>query len=153
MSRHAGDVTFDIVTDLRGYQPLVDRLPERQAIYEGHPTDNHGYPVSVTVTSIFDGSTPHRGVTGREFRTQITVVGTRGWRESQDAGPDNPGGRGGLAEMQAILGDVADRLDRQKGLSTEIALGSEGGPAPQELDDGRLAISNDWRAAGWYVDV
>lgn len=150
-TRHAGDIVLDIVTDFRGHQPLVDLLPGPQAIYVGHPDEDHGYPVSVTVTSIPSGSTPHRGVMERRYRIQLTVVSKRGWREEQDPDLDNPEGRGGLAAMQDILAAAGERLDRQQGLSPEIPLGSTGDRTPQELGEGRLAISHDWRAAGWYV--
>jgi hypothetical protein len=146
-TRGASDVLWSVVIDLRGYQPLVDRLPERQAIYQSYVADNYGYPIEVTISPVFDGSTPHRGVIERSYRVQVTVKATYSWREEIDR---QPGTDSTLALLE-ILDRVGDRLDRAPGIR-ETALGGEGSPDPMFMDDGRLAVVGDWRLGGWYDD-
>lgn len=145
MTRGTADVLRSVVIDLRGHPPLVDLLDHPGAIYQSWIADEQGFPAEVTVTPITAGSAPHRGVVEREYRVQITVKVTQTWRDEQDARH----GTTATTEMWRILDRVADRLDRAPGIH-ETALGGEGGPAPHQMDDGRLAAIGDWRLAGWY---
>lgn len=148
--RGTPDILLDTVRVLRDHAPLVAMLPSRSAIYPARVTADHGHDVEVTVSPVFEGSTPHRGVMEREYRIQVTVKATYGWREARDS---DPGTAGGMSAMQEILMHVADRMDRLRGFrSGEVPLGSEGGPEPIEMDDGRLAVIGDWRVRGWYID-
>ena len=149
-TRGSHHIMAEIESDLRAYSPLVAKLPEPEAVYIGHPADDRDYPISVTITVITDQPTLHRGVIGRGYRIQITVKANRDWREWFDTRPDQPAS---LAEMAEIMHLVGQRLNRAKSVTGgEIPLTTEGGPSPLELDGGRLAISNDWRMAGWYLD-
>lgn len=145
--RGTADVLKSVIQDLRGHQPLVDLLPERQAIYQAIVSESRGYPIEVTVSPVFEGSTPHRGITQRNYRIQVTVKSTYGWREQQD----NTVGTDGHLAMYEILDTVGERLDRAPGIP-ETAQGGAGGPDPIEMEDGRLAVIGDWRVAGWYAD-
>lgn len=146
VDRGLAETLHGIVGDLRNTSALVDLLTERQAIYAGHPADHRGYPVSVVVTPIYGGTTLHRGTTTRDARVQITVKATQAWREAREPNP------GALAAMYEIMDHVGVRLDRASGLS-QIPLGGEGGPEPQPLDDGRLAVTSDWRLRGFVSDA
>lgn len=144
------DVLDDIIADLRDYQALVDLLDgDDEAIYHGWPAESRNHPVAATVTVVYDGSTPHRGVTQRDYRVQVTVKGTYRWREQRDAE-----GVGGLPRLLEILDRVADRLDTADGIR-EVAQGGERGPFPQELegDGNRLAVIGDWRLNGFESGV
>lgn len=150
MSRAAPDILEDVLVDLRNHQPLVELLPEAAAIYAGHPADDRNFKASVTLTAVSDASTPHRGVMERTVWIQATVTAREDWRSWYDSRDDEPSS---VTQMGRILARVGDRLDRSKSTTGgEIPLGGEGGPQPQELDDGRLAMSEDWRVAGWYID-
>lgn len=148
-TRGTVDVLDDLIADLRSYQPLVDILPDSEAIYHGHPTDDRGYGAEVTITVIYDGSENHRGVTERNYRFQVTVASTYAWREARD-----DEGVGGLPRMMEIMDCVADRCDGMDGLK-EVGLGGEGGPAPQKLEGpgNRLGLIADWRADGFERDA
>ena len=135
------DTLHDLVRNLRGDDDVVKHLSERRAVFPGHPADHRGYPVSVVVTPIYAGTTLHRDVTTHDSRVQITVKATRPWRESKEPNP------GALAAMYEIMDSVGNRLERAEGLD-EIPLGGEGGPEPQPMEDGRLAVTSDWRLRG-----
>lgn len=145
--RGTSDVLGDAVGELRDSTEIVSLLPERQAIFSGHPTETRDYPVCVVLTPISATSDHHRGAMTRRFRLQATVAATYQWRETQEPNP------GGLTQMYTILDRVADRLDWAHGLSGEIPLGDEGGPAPFELEDDRLAVQSSWRVMGTYDDT
>lgn len=148
-TRGSADVLMSVVGDLRNHQPLIDLLPSRRAVYAGHPTDDYGFPISVTITPIYEGSVPHRGVIQRDYRVQVTVVSTYEWREQREPNP------GALFSMNRILDRVGDRLDRAPGFE-EIAQESVGGVTPQWVtgegeEGGRMMITLDWRLQGWYI--
>lgn len=144
--RGSVEVLEDLVRALRTDAALVRKLPEAGAIYPGHPTEDRGYPVGVIVTPIFEGSQRHRGVLGRRYRVQVTVIATQPWREARDAeaGTDN------LRAMRSIMDAVAAVLDEASGMP-EWPEGAESGLAPQPVGDGRLSITNDWVVAGAYL--
>ena len=142
--RGAADVMRDAVSDLRDHQPLVDLLPGRQAIYDGHPAEDRGYAAEVAITTVSNTSTPHRGATTRTYRLQATIKTTREWREGHEPA------QSGTAAMAEIHGRIAERFDHASGLSAEGSRGGIGGPDPQRLDDGRLAITSDWIVFGAY---
>lgn len=134
-------ILIEVVSDLRDYSSLVDKLPERQAIYQAHPSDEPDYKVAVIITPIFDGSTPQRGVISKETRIQVTVKSTRQWREEKDTS-----GLTGIGEMQDILRLVGDRLELAYPISgSTVPLGGESGTTPQPSESGRLSITADWR--------
>lgn len=149
-ARGAHDILDDVVTDLRAYGPLTSILPEPAAVYAGFPAENRGYPAAVTITAISENSTPMRGVMGKTFRVQATVTATRGWREWYDGRDDQPSSVGQMARLLHLVGNRLDRAEATTG--GEIPEGGDGGPQPQELDDGRLALSGDWLLSGWYLD-
>lgn len=149
MPRGAHSVLEDVREDLRSYQPLVSALPEADAIYDGHPADDRDYDASITLTVVSDVGTNHRGVSEKTYRIQATVTVRQDWREWYDSRSDE---RSSVAQMQYLLSLVDDRLGRGEATSPEIGTGSIGGPMPQELDDGRLAVSEDWRVTGYYPD-
>lgn len=146
--RGTHNVLGDIRDDLRAYDPLVSLLPSPDAIYEGHPADDRDFEASLTLSVASDVSTPHRGVIERTYRVQATVTVRRSWREWYDNRESEPSSQ---SQMGRMLNLVAERLDRAKPLP-ELPHGSEGGPQPRELDDGRLAMSEDWRVTGFYDD-
>lgn len=146
-TRGAPDVIEAVRDDLRDYQPLVVLLPEPEAIYEGFPADDRDYDASVTLTAMSENTTAHRGVTERRYRVQATVTANRRWREWFDNRPNQPSS---IGQMTRILRRVGERLDRAAAVSPEISTGGDGGPTPFELDDGRLAVVEDWLLAGWY---
>ena len=145
--RGVADVLRSVVIDLRSHRPLVDQLPHPAAIYQAQVTESRDFPVEVTISPVYEGSSPHRGMTERNYRVQATVKATYGWREARDSevGSDS------LLAMYEILDEVANRLDRAPGIP-ETSQGGEGGPNPMEMDDGRLAVIGDWRLSGWYAD-
>jgi hypothetical protein len=136
------ETIHELIIALRHTEAVTEQLSERQAIFPGHPEENRGYPVAVVATPIYDGSTPGRDVITRDTRVQITVVATRGWREDRAPSP------GGLAAMYNIVDEINAILETASGIS-KIPLGSEGGPAPQQMEDGRLAVPVDWRLRGF----
>lgn len=143
--RGFSDVLDDVEGDLRDYQPLVDLLPERKAIYQGYPAEDRDYPIELTITPIPAGSTPHNGLIEREYRLQITVTAERAWLEGQEPTP------GGLNRMTEIMSRVGERLDKAKGIQ-ETARGGGGTVEPTNMEDGRLAFIGDWRVVGFYDD-
>lgn len=141
-------VLESVVADLRAHEPLTTLLPEADAIYQSHPSDDRDYMASVTVTSIFEGSQRHRGALTRNYRIQVTVKTTREWREAYDSRDDQPAG---ITQQGKILSRVADVLDTT-GTSDgpEIPTGGEGGPNPETMDGDRLAMISDWTLQGTY---
>jgi hypothetical protein len=147
--RGTANVLQSVVRDLRQHQPLVDLLPngDRNAIYQSFVMDNRGFPVEVTVSPVFEGSTPHRGILQRDYRVQVTVKATGSWRQEMDA----TSGTNSTLWLHEILTEVANRLDRAPGIE-ETAQGGEGSPQPRLMEDGRLGMIGDWLVAGWYDD-
>lgn len=146
-TRGLEDVLEDVVRDLRTYDPLLARLPEAEAVYEGLPQEDRDYPVSVTITPIYDGSENYHGQSKRvDYRVQVTVTATDKWRREKD----RESGTTAMSAQYAILDDVADRLDQARG-SQELPLGSETGPTPQPMESGRVAVIGDWRIRGFYT--
>lgn len=144
--RGRADVLTDVVTELRSRPALTDKLPDAEAVYQGHPTEDRGYAVAVVVTIVSAGSTPHHSAVSRNYRVQVTVTATTPWREAQD----NASGTTALTEMYAIMDAVGDVLDVGSGID-EYGTGAGGGPGPQQVGDGRLAITDDWFVSGTYL--
>lgn len=148
-SRNAHSVLEDVREDLRSYDPLVAELEEPGAIYDGYPAEDRDYNASITLTVVSDPATPHRGVRQKTYRVQATVTARQSWREWYDGRDDE---RSATGQMLFLLSLVDERLGRGEATSGEFGTGSEGGLMPEELDDGRLAVAEDWRVTGVYDD-
>ena len=127
----------DVITDLRGHQPLADRLEgdSSEIIDEGWPSDSQQAPVVVRVQPITESS-GNRGVaTQRTFRMQFSVVATAGWRKKQNSP---------TYQMAAIMAAVAERMDH--GLAVDDVLpGETASGSWEDVAGDRVALLQDWR--------
>lgn len=150
MARGVEDVLESVIRDLRDHGPLVDQLPEAEAVYQARPSDDPNYPVALVLMPIYEGGQPHRGAVTRSYRVQAAVTSTATWREQTDA----EDGTTATTAMFGILDAAADVLDTSAGDGVEVPEGSEGGPTPQsvpaEQGGGRLRIQSDWILNGTY---
>ena len=142
MTQGTADIVEMIERDLQAHDELVGMLPGgTDAIYESYPAEETDEPVAVILWVVSSETTPGRDVHTKSWRIQATVKSSRSWRERQSSG--------GVPAMQRIMDAVHDRLDLLDSYR-EVGHGSEGGSDPEPMDDGWLAIANDWRISGFY---
>lgn len=137
------DLLYDVVRDLRTYTPLVNRLPDRKAIFQSYRTIEdieHEYPIWIAIQPVYSAPEHQGAATQRTFRVQATLTTEVEWREDQD----RTAGTNATIEMGEIMSLVADRMEVACAIPALALLSGGGGGSFQPGDSGRLAIVNDW---------
>jgi hypothetical protein len=137
MSYGLHDALEDVITDLRGHQPLLDLLDGdvSEVIDEGWPADSQREPVVVRVQPITETSGSRGAATERTFRMQFSVVATQRWREAQNSP---------TYRMAEIMAELAEQLDH--GLAIDDVLpGETASGSWEDVEGGRVALLQDWR--------
>lgn len=130
------DALRDTITDLRDHDELVALLEDAGAIDEGWPKDPQEAPVVVRVQPITEASNSQRefATVQRQFRLQVSVVATDGWRADQSAP---------TYRMAEIMAAVADRMDIAVD-APELLPEGTASSSWQEVTGDRLALMQDW---------
>lgn len=137
------DLLYDVVRDLRGYTRLVNRLPDRQSIFQTYRTIEdieHEYPIWIAIQPAYEAPTHQGAATRRTFRLQATLTTEVEWREAQD----RTAGTNATMEMGEIMSLIADRMEVACAIPSLSLLDGGGGGSFQPGEGGRLAIVNDW---------
>lgn len=151
----ASDLIEHYLADLRGHQPLLDRLDEHNdttepanAIRTAHrtddpfanPLDEDDFDVVVAFRPITDVSTPRNTGKTNTFRLRVYVAGRLAWRQSTDQADP----RGADYHLQRVLEAADDRLEIAAGVSAAVPGGRDGTSEELDDEDGTLTLVQDY---------